>query len=268
MKEKIAPPTAPRELTRDELLQENARLRGDLLTIASRVSHDLRTPLGGVVNTSELLREILTEKEPTMTSLTDSLFTSVDEMSKLIGQIRFVTKASADPKPKERVEMAEIISRMLPRLESRILKKSATITQPDSWPQVDGVADWLEFIWWNLVVNALQHAGEKLAIGLNWQQAENGFCFQVCDNGGGVSPERCKKLFQPFHSLHEPDSTGGLGLSIVQRLVELQGGNCRYEPLPAGGSRFFFTLPADKSANGSPSSPAISKIKSATKISV
>lgn len=235
---------AARELTRDELLQENARLRGDLLTIASRISHDLRTPLGGIVNTGELLKEILVEKEPAAAALADSLFTSVDEMSKLIGQIRFLTKASADPKPKERVNMAEIISRVLQRLESRILKKSATVTQPDSWLEVDGVPDWLEFIWWNLVVNALQHTGQKTAIELSWQQVKAGFRFQVCDNGGGILPERCKRLFQPFHLLHEPDATGGLGLSIVQRLVELQGGNCGYEPLPAGGSLFFFTLPA------------------------
>jgi signal transduction histidine kinase len=268
MKEKNAPPTAPRELTRDELLQENARLRGDLLTIASRVSHDLRTPLGGIINTGELLKEILTEKEPAMTSLTDSLFTSVDEMSKLIGQIRFLTKASADPKSKERVDMAGIISTVFQRLESRILKKTATVIQPDSWPEVDGVADWLEFIWWNLVVNALQHAGQKPTIKLNWQQEKNGFRFHICDNGNGISPERSKKLFQPFHSLHEPESTSGLGLSIVQRLVELQGGNCGYEALPGGGSRFFFTLPADKPMDEFSSSSAISKIKSATKISV
>ncbi|MGA2030108.1 MAG: hypothetical protein ABSG87_08555, partial [Verrucomicrobiota bacterium] len=63
MKEKLAQDAA-REVTREELLQENARLRGDLLTVAVRVSHDLRTPLGGIVNTGELLQEILIEKEP------------------------------------------------------------------------------------------------------------------------------------------------------------------------------------------------------------
>ncbi len=268
MKEKNAQPAAVRELTRDELLQKNARLRGDLLTIASRISHDLRTPLGGIINTGELLKEILTEKEPTVTSLTDLLFTSVDEMSKLIGQISFLTKASADPKPKERVDMTGIISTVLQRLESRILKKPTTITQPDSWPNVDGVADWLEFIWWNLVLNALQHTGPKPTIELKWQQEKNEFRFQVYDNGSGVSPERRKKLFQPFHSLHEPESTSGLGLSIVQRLVELQGGNCGYEALPAGGSRFFFTLPADKPTDEFSSSSAIPKIKSEKEISV
>jgi signal transduction histidine kinase len=243
MKEKLPQDAAAREVTREELLRENARLRGDLLTVAVRISHDLRTPLGGIVNTGELLKDILTEKEPAAAALTDSLFTSVDEMSKLIAQIRFVTKASAEPKPKERVNMAEIVSGVLQRLESRVLKKSATITQPGSWPEVNGVAEWLEFIWWNFVMNALQHAGEKPQIELNWQKEKNGFRFQVCDGGGGVPAEARAGLFQPFDSLHQPGSTYGLGLSLVQRLVDLQGGDCGYEPNSKGGACFFFTLP-------------------------
>jgi signal transduction histidine kinase len=267
MKAELEQDAAARKVTQDQLLCENARLRGDLLTVAVRVSHDLRTPLGGIVNTGELLKEILIEKEPASAALTDSLFTSVDEMSKLIGQIRVITKASADPKPKERVNMAEIVSGVLQRLESRILKKSATVAEPGSWPEVNGVADWLELIWWNFVANALQHAGEKPRIELNWHQEKDGFRFQICDNGGGVPAEVREKLFQPFDTLHKPGSTWGLGLSCVQRLVDLQGGNCGYEPLP-GGSLFFFTLPAAKHTDTSHLSPAIPKIKPATKTSV
>jgi signal transduction histidine kinase len=243
MKAELAQNSA-RAVTQEQLLRENARLRGDLLTVAVRVSHDLRTPLGGIVNTGELLQEILVEKEPAAAALADSLFISVDEMSKLIAQIRFVTKATADPKPKERVHMAEIVSGVLQRLESRVLKKSATVIEPGSWPEVNGVADWLEFIWWNFLANALQHAGEKPQIELSWKKEKDGFRFQVCDNGVGVPAEVRARLFQPFDSLHKPDSTYGLGLSCVQRLVDLQGGDCGYEPNPKGGACFYFTLPA------------------------
>jgi signal transduction histidine kinase len=244
MKEQLPMDAAAREVTREELLRENARLRGDLLTIAVRVSHDLRTPLGGIVNTGELLQEILREKEPAAAALADSLFTSVDEMSKLISQIRIITRATADPKPKTRVSMAEIVSGVLQRLESRIMKRQATVAEPGSWPEVNGVADWLEFIWWNLLANALQHAGEKPRIELNWRQENDGFRFQVCDSGRDIPAEVRAKLFQPFDSLHRPESGHGLGLSVVQRLVELQGGDCGGEPNPKGGACFFFTLPA------------------------
>jgi signal transduction histidine kinase len=243
MKAEFPPDAAAREVTREELLRENARLRGDLLTVAVRISHDLRTPLGGIVNTGELLQEILREKEPAAAALADSLFTSVDEMSKLISQIRVIARATADPKPKERINIAEIVSGVLQRLESRILKTQATVAEPASWPEVKGVADWVEIIWWNLLANALQHAGTKPKIELQWHQEKDGFRFQVCDSGGGIPAEVCTKLFQPFDSLHKPESGFGLGLSVVQRLVDLQGGSCGYEPNPTGGACFFFMLP-------------------------
>ena len=93
-------------------------------------------------------------------------------------------------------------------------------------------------------MNALQHAGEKPRIELGWRREKEALRFQICDDGGGVPVELRAGLFQPFHSLHKPESTRGLGLSIVQRLVELQAGGCGYEPNPKGGACFFFTLPA------------------------
>ncbi len=243
MKAKLESVASIRKVAYDELLRENARLRGDLLTIAVRINHDLRTPLGGIVSSGELLKEILADKDPAAVALADPLFIAVDEMSKLIGQIRFLTKASAEPKPKERLQMGRVVSGVLQRLESRILKKSASVAQPDSWPEVNGVADWLEFIWWNFLANALQHAGENPQIELNWQREKNTFHFQVCDNGAGVPAEVRAKLFQPFESLHQPGGTYGLGLSVVHRLVDMQDGDCGYRPNPKGGSCFYFTLP-------------------------
>src|SRR5262249_25927336 len=67
--------------------------------------------------------------------------------------------------------------------------------------------------------------------------------FWVRDHGPDVPAEQRKLLFHPFHRLHELDSANGLGLSIVQRLVELQGGRCGYESAAGGGACFYFALP-------------------------
>lgn len=231
----------------DRLVRENTRLRGDLLTVATRISHDLRAPLGGITSTGEILREILAEKDPASAALTDSLFTSVDELTRLIKSVSAVTKASAQPRAKGKVSMGEIVSGVLQQLESRKLKRRAVIVQPGSWPEVEGVDSWLEVIWWNFLANALQHTGKSPRIEFGWRESRDGgtetFQFWISDNGPGVPADRSNKLFQPFDSLHEPDSMQGLGLSVVQRLVELQGGDCGYEANPQGGAWFFFTLP-------------------------
>jgi signal transduction histidine kinase len=220
---------------------ENARLRGDLLTMASRVSHDLRTPLGGIMTATEVLREIIAEKNLPV-SLTQSISDSVDDLTRLIKQISLITRATAEPLPRGPVRMNEVVALALQRVESRVLKKNATVVNPGSWPQVSGVAKWLEEIWWNLLTNALQHTADNPRIELSWREESGRYRFQICDNGGGVPEIVQKCLFRPFNLLHKPEGGKGFGLSIVQRLVELQGGNCGYEPRP-GGSCFFFSLP-------------------------
>ena len=221
--------------------EENARLRGDLLTVACRVNHDLRTPLGGIVTATEALRENLGDHRQSA-ALTQAIFDSVEEMTRLIRQISIVTRATAHPLPLEPVNLSEVVVAVLQRLESRILKRNATVIEPPSWPQVHGVAAWLEVIWSNFLTNALQHTGDKPRIELTWREENDWLHFGVTDNGGGVPADVRSRLFQPFHLLYQPDNAGGLGLSVVQRLVELQGGRCGYEPL-ADGSLFFFSLP-------------------------
>ncbi len=231
----------------DSLMEEeNARLRGDLLTIATRISHDLRTPLGGIVTAAEVLREMMAEVNRPET-LTQAILNSVDDMTRLIRQISFVTRATAVPQPVKPVNMAVIVALAQQRTERLSLKRGATVIGPPSWPEVKGVSDWLEFIWASLLTNAVQHTAEKVRIELSWRQ-ENGQCrFGIADNGGGVREDLRSTLFYPFHLLHKPEGSRGLGLSVVQRLVELQGGNCGYEPL-SGGSLFYFSLPVGPQA--------------------
>lgn len=233
--------TLTSKITPDELMRENARLRGDLLTVARRISHDLRTPLGGIMTTSEVLREMLAENHPSSASLTAPILDSAESMEKFIERVSFVLKASAHPVSKEPVKMGEVVFRALQRMESKILKKNVTVSEPPSWPESSGVFPLLEVVWWNLLSNALQHGKDRIELG--WRKEKGGLRFWVCDNGSGVTTEKRVKLFQPFHSLHEPDAAPGLGLSIVHRLVELQGGDCGYEPRTEGGSCFYFTLP-------------------------
>ena len=61
--------------------------------------------------------------------------------------------------------------------------------------------------------------------------------------GAGIGQARLGSLFSPFEQLHALH-VSGLGLSYVQRLISLQGGQCAYENAPEGGACFYFTLPA------------------------
>jgi len=226
----------------NKLLEENAQLRGDLLTIGRRVSHDLRTPLGSISISIELLKEILAGNDAAADAI-KSLNISLDEMSRLIKSLSILARATSTPPPMEKVSMGEIVRGVSQQLERKIIDKGATLRFPEVWPEVSGNPGWMEFIWWNFLANSLQYGGSRIELG--WSKKTDCFHFWTHDNGKGVPAEMRGLLFQPFDSLHQPDSTRGLGLSIVQRLVDLQGGYCGYQVVD-GGSQFFFILPEKK----------------------
>ena len=226
--------------------REIVRLRGDLLTISKRFSHDLRTPLGGIISTSEAVMEVLAVHDPAAVSLAGSLLASADEIAQLIKHVSFIARASGNPLPMRSVRMADAVFPARQRVESRVLRRKAMVSEAPFWPTVPGVLEWLEVIWWHLLVNALEYGGEACRIDLGWcKQGEDSLRFEIRDNGPGVPESLRGKLFREYNRLHEDREVPGLGLSIVQRLVELQGGSCGYEQPAEGGACFFFILPSE-----------------------
>jgi K+-sensing histidine kinase KdpD len=227
-----------------ELEAENERLRGDLKTLSRRFSHDLRTPLNCVAMAGEELKKPSSGSAPAQAALAQALLGAVTEIASLVERVSFVLKATVDPPPRQALAMGEVVWAALQRLETRTREQGATIVQPAAWPRVEGMASCLEIIWGNLVGNALQYGGRTPRIELDWVRGSPDYIFRARDHGPGVSLEKRGQLFVPFNSLHELAAPRGLGLPIVRRLVELQGGRCFYEAPTDGGACFAFTLPA------------------------
>lgn len=225
------------------LRREIARARGDLLAISSRVAHDLRAELAGIFTTSELMREVLRKESPPVADLVEPIFESVGALGIIIERLSFLARVSANGAAKKQFDMGHVVLRALQRMDAEILRRKASMVQPNFWPKVAGEATCVEKIWCDLLANALIHARHEPRIELGWTRKESEHRFWVRDDGVGVSPESRSQLFQPFHLMHRLNSPRGLGLPMVQRLVELHGGCCGYEPREDGGSNFFFTLP-------------------------
>jgi signal transduction histidine kinase len=231
-------------IAQHSLRRDLARAQGDLTAIGVRISHDLRTQVAAILATAELSKELLQEVEPSQTELYQPIFDSVDSLGKLIERVSFLTKASAAGMVKGACKMKDVVSGAVSRLSAEIGEKRASIIQPAEWPEINASKQFLEKIWFNLIANALTHAGVSPRIELGWKKDKNEYRFWVRDRGDGVSTAARSQLFEPFHLLHRSGSPRGLGLPIVQRLSELHGGRCGYEPPQDGGSEFFFTVPA------------------------
>jgi K+-sensing histidine kinase KdpD len=225
------------------LRRDKERLLGDLLTVGLRITHDLRTPLGGILTAAEALDELKDHSPGTEGSPMQPVIESAQDLAKIVNQLTVVAKASARPDVREVFNMGRSATRAVERIEAKVHQAGATVSKPSSWPDVTGDPARSEAVWGFLLENALRHAGSGPKIELGWEQQGDEYKFWVRDNGSGVPPERRRQLFHKFHRLHEINAARGLGLPIVERLVHLQGGQCGYEAPAQGGACFFFTLP-------------------------
>jgi len=226
------------------LRRENARLRGDLAAVGVRVTHDLRAPLGAIVTAAHFIEELLKGENSRHAPLVQPIVDSSEELVALLKKVSFWANATAGRGAVRKMGMGPAVWTALQGFERQSAAQGARITQPADWPEVEGDPAWLEAVWSQLLANALRHGGPSPRIELGWEKSGAELRFWVRDRGPGVSAAKQPGLFHSFHRLHETNAPRGLGLPIVRRLVELQGGRCGHRAPAGGGAEFFFTLPA------------------------
>jgi len=241
-----------------ELRRLNAELEAsnaDLQAFAHTVAHDLKSPLSVILGFSELLGSNSAQMplEHTAKSL-DHIVKMGRKMSDIIDALLlFASVRQADEVEREQLDMGTVVGQVLARLASDIEVAHAEIVAPETWPTVCSQASWIEEVWVNYISNALKYGGDVedgvapcVELGVCDAEDGAGYRFFVRDNGPGLAPEKRAKVFTPFTRFHRARAEGhGLGLSIVQRIVEKLGGQVGVDSAGAGqGSTFWFVLPS------------------------
>ena len=116
-------------------------------------------------------------------------------------------------------------------------------------PTVQGDRVRLLEVFQNLMDNAVKFMGDQPApcIRIGTQQGQGSVVCYVQDNGVGIDPKYHEKVFGLFERLAAGGEGTGIGLALVQRIVEVHGGRIWVESEGEGyGSTFFFTLPVDQ----------------------
>ncbi|MFT3867487.1 MAG: HAMP domain-containing sensor histidine kinase [Nibricoccus sp.] len=222
-----------------ELRTENRRLKGDLLTTARRLSHDLRSPLGCIHTNGDMIKELGSAAldDATLRESAGLILDSAKEATALINRVSLVLRASTETPKLEPVDSGATLKEALASLKAT----TPALSLPKTWPRVLAVPPWLIAIWTNLLDNAVRHGGPEVKIDVSWREISAIVHFSVTDNGPGVPNQQVPALFRPFERLHASQS-GGLGLSIVHRFVTRMGGTCAYVQPPEGGACFTFSL--------------------------
>lgn len=108
--------------------------------------------------------------------------------------------------------------------------------------------NYLELIVHNLISNAFKYTGEGQAITVVLKEENGRLTLQVKDTGEGIPPDRQDKIFERFYKADNEHSGSGIGLSLVQRLVELHHGEITLQSAEGAGSTFTVCLPTARDA--------------------
>jgi PAS domain S-box-containing protein len=127
---------------------------------------------------------------------------------------------------------------------SGIVERYATL------PRVLGNAGQLRQVFLNLLVNAIQAAGEAGHVGIETACEAGGVCVRVRDDGPGIAPEHRDRIFVPFFTTKPAGEGTGLGLYISYQIVQGHSGEIRVDSQPGAGATFTVWLPSEPAGAG------------------
>lgn len=228
---------------------EKEKMRANLLRA---ISHDLRTPLTGMIGASETImynKEQLSGKE--QDKLIKYIYEDSNWLLHMVENLLSVTRikegVSSVNKAPEPLE--EVVTAAVGRLKKRYPKANLLVKIPEDFLMVPMDATLIMQVLINLLENGVKYAGKGALISLDVTKADNEVVFQVADNGKGLNFQDTDAIFEGISPTTAQNSDSvkgiGIGLSICKTIILAHGGTIGAQNRPNGGALFTFTLPLE-----------------------
>jgi len=227
--------------------RELEALNQELKAFSYSVSHDLRSPLRTVQGFCQMyLEDYGSTIPPEGRRLLDHVMSGSKRMGQIIEDLLTLAQLGRQELRRRPLALNPLVERLVADLRSRSPDRKVQVVI-GSLGECDGDASLLEQVLVNLLSNAFKFTGKRevALIEVGCQHEGDERVYFVRDNGAGFDPRYLNKLFGIFQRLHtaqEFEGTG-VGLSIVQRIVQRHGGRIWAEGSPDQGATFYFTLP-------------------------
>jgi two-component system, sensor histidine kinase and response regulator len=236
-----------RELNQD--LEQRVKERtADLESFSYSVSHDLRAPLRAIDGFSNLLmNQYGAGFTPDARHLLNNVIVSARHMGMLIDSLLQLSRLGGTDLSKAVVDVSALVREIIDELQKQNTERMVKVEVADL-PDCTGDAGLIRQVFVNLLSNAFKFTRHRTRPFIHVGGGVQGghLQFFVRDNGAGFDMRYSNKLFGVFQRLHRNEEFEGVGvgLSIVQRIVQRHGGEIWAEAELDKGATFYFTLPA------------------------
>lgn len=220
---------------------EKEKMRANLLRA---VSHDLRTPLTGIIGISETLSQMIDSipKEEQVTLL-NHIHEDSNWLLNMVENLLSVTRIREDNSSVRKVPqpLEEVVSESMLRIKKRLADIHITVKIPEEYIMIPMDATLIEQVIINLVENAYKHSGSQTPIELIVTKEDSFVFFKVIDHGRGLAETRIDFIFENSDSL----KGAGIGLSICKTIILAHGGTITARNGLDDGAVFTFCLPLE-----------------------
>lgn len=230
------------ETQREDLLKRLEKSNSELEDYAQIVSHDLKSPLHSIYS---LLSWIKDENDGAFNENTKQYFSMIEDklekMDNLIQGVLTYSKVDKKDITKESVDINDVIENITGMI---LIPDNIKIVINNTLPILKADRFRMQQLFQNLIANAItSNDKEKGLIEIQSQEFDDHYLFIVKDNGIGIAKEHLKKIFKKFSSFTSSEKSSGLGLSIVQKIIDNYKGIIWAESEPGVGSAFYIKLP-------------------------
>jgi PAS domain S-box-containing protein len=223
-------------------------------SVMAILSHDLRSPLSGIIGTAKYLKENFSKMKPEVAQEMLNLLykSSIDELDMLDYLVEWARiKYASDVFSPTKIKLTDYINKVF-----ETLNETATINMINLHHEIEENCEvfadgkMLISIIQNIVSNAIKHTGKGGTITITAKNTEDKIVVQVKDTGIGMSKEIMAKLFTPqmktLSETRKKDKGAGIGLLLVKGFLEKNDGEIWVESIEGEGSSFYFTLLKEK----------------------
>jgi two-component system sensor kinase FixL len=231
------------EAQKEVLLKELESVNQELRDFAYIISHDLKAPLRSIGSLSDWLIQDYTEiLDDEGKELLQLLKARIGRMHGLIEGVLQYSKVGRLKDEKEIVDINTVVAETIDLLDP---PDNFEVKVDENLPTVSYDRVRLQQVFQNLLSNAIKFLDKpKGLLEVVFNEDDSFYYFSIKDNGPGIEDAYFPKIFQIFQTLRSKDDyeSTGIGLSIVKRIVELNGGSISVSSEVGVGSTFSFTI--------------------------